>query len=194
VTVRRTIRIVVVLWLTCAGCSGFDLERDRGHGVTDAPAPVAASTSQTPAEMAAEAANVAWLLEHSGATAIVCHAAPAPAAEGQDARAPSPGAEIRIARGSTGVDETGLVMSGDYSYGTDEIREIFGRGSLLIEWGEEGNYHLVVPNYAWLLFGYDGTDVAPSIDDEGDDILGSVFSEQETVEQVGCRLERPSAG
>ncbi len=168
---RATPLVMVMLAsVACGQRTSGDGNDGEGEGRADSSS---VPTSQSKAFRAREAGHVLWLLERSGAAAIVCD---------------GPEGEIRIAPGDNPEDETGLVVTGAYSYGTDEIREIFARGNLYLNWGEEGNYVLTIANYAWHLFGYDGSET-PSI--EGDlTTTGAIVSESETAAQVTCRPVR----
>ncbi len=134
---------------------------------------------QTAEELLGEAARVKSLLDRANAS-IVCEVK-----DGDEVID-----TITLAAGESEVDETGLVVtseSGDYSYGTDEIGELFARGTLLVEWGEEGNYQLVVPGFAWTLFGYEANPRSrPELDPEAR-AVGAVIGEGESVNNVVCR-------
>ena len=95
--------------------------------------------------------------------------------------------KLIIKRGKNPEDKTGLVVESDiYSYGTNEIRELYTQDSLVINWGEEGNYHLLIPFYAWSLFSASSL-TTPEGKDEFN-TFGAVISESERVEPLKCRV------
>ncbi len=167
--------LLTVLLLAVAGCSS-PAKDDAPSGpapgdeqdLTNAP-PLGPATPGAPL--------VKFLLAKTGSKAIVCK------------KIGSPAATIRIEKGWNAEDRTGLVVKGDYSYGTDEIGELFARDNLLVEWGEESNYHLTIPKFAWQLFGYDGRTTQPKFDAQAK-ALGTVVSEQETIDKVECHVEK----
>lgn len=128
--------------------------------------------SQTKAQRAAEAKRILALLEKTGTVAIRCNAGKG---------------SLTIKKGVNSEDKTGIVIESDtFSYGTNEIWEIRTSDTLLVNWGEEANYHLTVPNFAWNLFQEDSAS-KPKFDPEAR-AIGSVISESETVEKVECRV------
>jgi len=167
----RWIGGVIVVLSACAPHGASTDPQAVGSGKADGRV---AQARQSAAELRAEADNLAILLQQGGMSAIVCERA-----DGKY--------QLRVSRGVS--DNTSLVVDGDYSYGTNEIQEMFARSSLLINFGEEGNYHLVIPNYAWQLFNYDH-EGAEVVADESMRVIGAVFSEQETLDQLSCRVER----
>src|SRR5262249_6011717 len=90
-----------------------------------------------------ESKEILDLVEASGATGIRC-----------DTKGKKP--QSILIRAAKGTDVKGLLVEADpeYSYGTDEIKEIYDGENFFIEWGEEGNYVLAIPNMAFNLFGY----------------------------------------
>lgn len=100
---------------------------------------------------------------------------------------------IVIKAGKNSEDNTGLVVeneSGTYSYGTDQINEIYaGRNGLVINWGEEGNYHLFIPNWDWLLFSNEESGTSKLEANHELTTLGVVFAETETMAQLKCRVK-----
>lgn len=53
------------------------------------------------------------------------------------------GSKLIIAKGNNPEDQTGLVVLGDFQYGTNEIKQISLGETSLIKFGEEGNYQFV---------------------------------------------------
>jgi len=100
---------------------------------------------------------------------------------------------IVIKAGKNPEDNTGLVVkndSGTYSYGTDQINDISAtRSGLMINWGEEGNYHLFIPNWDWLLFSSEESGTSKLEANHELTTLGVVFAETETMAQLKCRVK-----
>ena len=138
---------------------------------------VAKSTYQQSQEsMGRNAQQLLSLLKATGATGIKC------ISSNKEKNT------LTIKAGQNFEDKTGIVVESDsYSYGTDQIGELRAQDSLLINWGEEGNYHLMVPTYAWALFSASSVDKPKFTNDEA---IGAIISERETVEPVKCKLVR----
>jgi hypothetical protein len=149
-----------------AGADGADGKADGASKVLD----------QSAYAKKIAAKKIAWLLEQSQAKAITCKT--------------TRGKEITLAKGTNVADDTGLVVTGDYSYGTNEIREVLVAGNLMLEFGEEGNYQLAISNFTHYLFGYDGPDGDPPSLDDSVTAVGAIMSEGEVAETVTCDAVR----
>lgn len=120
---------------------------------------VPVTTSQSEYQLKAEADKLLKILNENNKNNIVCIE-------------PGGGNSIIFKAGINTEDNSGLVVQGDYSYGTDKIWQLNIGDSLFITWGEEANYTVVIHN----LDGTDGLQISKTsgyllLNDEKDDIL-----------------------
>jgi hypothetical protein len=131
---------------------------------------------QSKGALQGEAKKLVTLLSNSNAK-IICTDA-----KGKDA--------VVIQRGQNLEDKTGLLLSGSFSYGTNEISHISVNEDLLITYGEEGNYTLVIKNFIGLLFGLQDDD---SYFEFGS-AKGVVINEDNQATVLNCRAQLPKLG